>query len=130
MTEVMMMLGEYQFSLDTAAYQSLRRRSEYRWPSQDRLGRLPARQFVGPGSESIDIDGAIYPHYRGGLGQMTRLRDIAGKGRPQRLVDGRGISWGLWCVESIEESQTVFLGNGDPRRIDFRMVLARYGEDS
>ncbi len=129
MTEVMMMLGRYQFSLDTAAYQNLHRDAEYRWPEQSRIGRIPARQFVGPGGETIEIEGSIYPHYRGGLGQLERLREIAGRGRPLLLTDGRGKVWGTWCIERVSETQTVFFGNGDPRRIEFRLTLARYGED-
>lgn len=126
-----MMLGtQYQFCLDTAAYQSLRRSAEYRWPSQERFGRLSARQFTGPGAESIDLDGTIYPHFRGGLGQMDSLRALAGNGQALLLVDGRGKSWGKWCIERVEETGTIFDGNGDPRRIDFRLTLGRYGEDA
>ncbi|TIM92331.1 MAG: phage tail protein, partial [Mesorhizobium sp.] len=43
----MMGLGPFRFSLSTAAYQALERSDEYRWVSQDRIGRHPAMQFVG-----------------------------------------------------------------------------------
>lgn len=129
MTDVMMMLGQYQFSIPTAAYQSLRRSAEYRWPAQERIGRRPALQFVGAGAETIELEGSIYPHYWGGLEQTQDMRDAAGDGIPLRLVDGRGFSWGLWAITAIDEQQSVFFENGDPRRIDFRMSLARYGED-
>jgi len=126
-----MMLGSYyQFTLSTAAYQGLRRAAEHRWPAQERIGRAPARQYVGPGAETIDLEGTVYPYFRGGMGQVAGMRDIAGLGRPLRLVDGRGKNWGRWCIERIEETHTVFDGNGDPRRIDFRLTLGRYGEDA
>ena len=41
---VMMQLGAFQFSISTAAYQELTRRSEYRWASQDRFGKQPNLQ--------------------------------------------------------------------------------------
>jgi len=130
MTEVMMMLGnEYMFSLPTATYQSLRRSAEYRWPVQERIGRCPARQFVGAGNESIELAGSIYPAFAGGLGQLPRMRAVAGDGRPLMLVDGRGKVWGRWCIERVEGTGSVCDGNGDPRWIDFSMTLGRYGED-
>lgn len=131
MTDIMMMLGmQYQFCLSTAAYQNLRHAVEYRWPAQERIGRAPARQFVGVGNETVELDGTIHPHFAGGLDQIKNMRAIAGDGVPLRLVDGRGFSWGRFCIERIEETQTVLMSNGDPLRIEFRLNLAAYGEDA
>ena len=78
----MLALGSYRFSIDTSAYQELLRTTSYRWARQPRLGRLPARQFVGPDGETITLNGVIYPHYKGGLGQLDALREEAhGDGR-------------------------------------------------
>lgn len=124
------MLGlDYQFSISTAAYQSLKRSDAWRWPAQDRVGRLPARQYVGPGGGTVEFEGSIYPAYRGGLRQIDRMRAVADGGEPLRLVDGTGKNWGLWCVERIEETGRVFFSDGRPRRIDFYMRLSEYGED-
>ena len=125
-----MMLGtEYMFSLSTAAYQSLRRSAAYRWPAQERVGRRPARQFVGPGDETITLDGTIYPHYLGGIGQIEHMREVAGRGEPLALVDGLGNNLGQWCIERVDETATIFEADGRPRRMDFNLGLARYGED-
>lgn len=70
MTKVMMMLGAYPFMLDTAAYQKLKRVSTYRWKQQDRIGRKPGQQFVGPGADQITLQGEILPHWKGGYGQL------------------------------------------------------------
>ncbi|TAN71131.1 MAG: phage tail protein, partial [Magnetospirillum sp.] len=98
MTEVMMALGGYRFSLSTAAYQDLDRTNEYRWAAQERMGRRSARQFTGPGDETIALSGVILPHYRGGLGQLDAMRAEAGKGKPLMLVDGLGRVWGKYCI--------------------------------
>lgn len=37
--EFMMRPGDYTFTLDSAAYQTLSRRSAWRWPAQARIGR-------------------------------------------------------------------------------------------
>ncbi len=133
MAEVMLALGGYRFSVDTAAYQTLRRVNEYRWPAQDRIGREPARQYVGPGNQTVELDGIIYPHYRGGLGQLDTMRTEAGKGAPLMLVasaDARkGTVLGRWVIERIEETQSAHLPGGAPRKVAFRLALAYYGED-
>ena len=129
---VMLQLGGtdgFQFSIATAAYQNLRRVSEYRWPAQERLCREPARQFVGPGSDTVELDGTILPHFRGGLRQTERLRELAAQGEPLELVDGLGFLHGTWVITSVEERRSVFFRDGAPRRIEFQLNLAYYGED-
>jgi phage protein U len=128
---VMMMLGAFKFKISTAAYQRLRRSTDYRWPVQERLGREPARQFVGQGNDKIDLEGVIYPQFKGGLNQVSQMRDMAGKGQPLRLMassSGKGVSWGNWCIEQIEETQETFFWDGVPRKIEFHLSLAKYGD--
>lgn len=129
MTEIMMMLGMYQFSVSTAAYESLRRNVDYRWPVQERIGRRPARQFVGIGDETIELSGVILPHYSGGLGQLDRMRELAGQGVALTLADGRGRIWGKYCITAVSETRTVFWPDGEPRRMEFSLSLGRYGEE-
>jgi len=130
MAETIMTLGRYRFSMATAAYQELRHSVEYRWPKQDRLTRKPARQFTGPRDETIGLSGVIYPHHQGGLTQLDAMRTEAGQGKPLMLTDGLGHVWGQWVILRVEDTGTVFWSNGAPRKIDFRLELARYGEDA
>lgn len=124
---VMMRLGDYKFSLNTAAYQELRRRNSWRWPTVDRIGARPASQFVGPGEDCVTMSGVIYPHFRGGLGQLGDMRAEADKGAPLLLVDGTGQVWGKYVITDIEEGQTVFFSNGAPRSQTFDISLQAYG---
>ena len=126
MAEVMMQLGFFQFSLDTAAYQRLGRSTEYRWARQSRIGSNDALQFTGYGPETIEIEGVIYPHFRGGLKQIDKMRTQAGLGIPLPLVSGLGRVLGLWVVETISEGQEVFAAQGIPHRQDFTMRMTRY----
>lgn len=126
----LMKLGDYQFSIDSAAYQRLSRRSEYRWAAQSRIGRPPAQQFMGPGTDTLTLDGTIYPYFKGGLTQINAMREEAGKGTPLMLVDGRGYVWRHWVINQVEETQQLFFEDGTPQRIEFRMQLSRYGEDA
>nr|WP_040458269.1 phage tail protein [Holospora obtusa] len=125
----MLALGPYRFSLNTSAYQSLKRSSEYRWPSIERIGKEPLLQAIGPGCDHIDLDGVIYPHFRGGLGQINAMRDSAQRQEPLMLINGQGNVLGRFVITQIEESQNTFLADGAPRKIEFRLSLERYGEE-
>ncbi|WP_021827493.1 phage tail protein [Holospora obtusa] len=126
---MMLALGPYRFSLNTSAYQSLKRSSEYRWPSIERIGKEPLLQAIGPGCDHIDLDGVIYPHFRGGLGQINAMRDSAQRQEPLMLINGQGNVLGRFVITQIEESQNTFLADGAPRKIEFRLSLERYGEE-
>jgi len=123
----MMALGAYRFSLPTAAYDDLARTSSWRWPSIDRAGVRPALQYVGPGEDTISMRGVIYPHFRGGLGQVAMMRAEAALGEPLLLVDGTGRVWGDWCITEVREGLSTFFSDGTPRKIDFDLSLSMYG---
>lgn len=123
---VMMQLGAFQFSIDTAAYQELTRRSEYRWASQDRFGQEPNLQFTGPATETISLSGIIYPDYKGGSGQLIKMRALAGSGKPMNLVGGAGSLLGRWVIESLEEKQSVFAAAGVARKQEFTLQLKKF----
>lgn len=129
-TPVMMQLGSYQFSLPTAAYQELMRRSGYRWASQDRFGQHPALQYTGPESETIELSGIVYAEFRGGIGQLDTMRALAAKGLPQRLIDGTGRLLGRWVIESVEETQSVFAARGYPRKQEFSLHIRSFPESA
>ncbi|MGT3569114.1 phage tail protein, partial [Klebsiella pneumoniae] len=105
---IMMGLGPFRFSLDTAAYQNLERNDEYRWESQERIGRHPALQFIGEGHSTVNIDGVIYPHFRGGFNQIESMRAIAKLGRPLFLVSGSGRIFGMFAITVVDENQSFF----------------------
>jgi phage protein U len=129
---VMMALGDFRFSISTAAYQSLERTDEWRWPAVERIGVAPARQFVGPGDTKITMSGKIYPSFqpaRGGLAQMSTMRAQADLGTPLLMVDGNGRIWGDFVIESLKETQTVFFSDGTPRCIEFEITLGAYGDE-
>lgn len=126
---VMMGLGGYRFSIETAAYQQLERTDEYRWQSQERIGRHPAMQFLGVGHTTIRLNGTIYPHFKSGMKQVDRMRGQAGSGSPMFLASRYGRIFGQFVIMSVSETQTIFLANGTPRKVEFTLELKSYGED-
>ena len=99
MARIMMRWGVYKFSLNTAAYQELERSGSYRWARQERIGTNDALQFTGLGPETVDLRGVVFPLFRGGLDQVSRMRTQASIGQPLPLIDGLGNVWGLWVVD-------------------------------
>ncbi|POA21574.1 phage tail protein [Pseudomonas sp. FW300-N1A1] len=119
----------YYFNLDTAAFDELRRQTEFRWASQERLTRRPAQQAIGMGEEKLTLKGAIFPGFKGGLKQLDTLRSIGAQLMPLGLTTGYGDVLGNWCLKSLEEEQSALLQGGIPRKQSFTLEFVRYGDD-
>lgn len=126
MSFVMMQLGTFQFALDTAAYQELSRSTQWRWQEQETFGTLPTSQYTGPGKDSITLKGVVFPEFRGGFNQLNSLRGLGNMGYPHMLVSGEGAILGRWCIEQVDEGQTIFDTFGRPRRQEFNLQLKRF----
>ena len=130
---VMLTFGAVAFEAPGSSYARLRRRSAWRWPSQDRTGRRPAYQFTGPGPENVELEGVIFPLYAGGA-LPDALRALAATGEPRELTSGAGDGtvnvFGLWVLTEVEDLRTRPYRDGAPRRIEWRLSLARYGDDA
>lgn len=131
---VLMKLGNWQFSVPGLDYNRLSRRFEYRWQPQDRIGARPAQQWLGPGEETLDFRGFIYPQspYSSASArtELDAMRTGAVSGTPYAFAGavGNGAKYlGLWCIKQIRDEQEYFLPNGDPRKIDFGITLVNYG---
>lgn len=122
----MMRLGPFGFGISTAAYQQLRRTTDYSWPGIERYGQFDALQYTGPGMDTITLSGVIIPEYRGGTWQLDNLRNLAATGEPQLLVSGLGMVLGYWVIDRVEEGQSVFAVAGVPRRQEFTVSLRRF----
>lgn len=126
---VMAAWGPYPFALASASWTTLRRQLSWGWRAQPRIGASPAMQFTAFGAQRVTLDGAIFPHFRGGLRQIDLMKLLADRAEPQVLVDGHGVYYGRFVCDGIEETRSLPMGDGAPRRIDFTMSLSSYGED-
>lgn len=119
----------FYFNLDTLAFNELMRQSDYKWVGQERLTRRAAQQAVGLGDEKMTLKGAVFPQWRGGLGQLDTLRALAARLVPLDLVTGAGNVLGAWCLRSIQEDQSALLRGAIPRKQGFSLEFVRYGDD-
>ncbi|RON97122.1 oxidoreductase [Pseudomonas fluorescens] len=126
---MMLALGMFVFSLSTAAYQALQRQTEWRHASNNRVGAAPARQFLGRGDDSITLPGVILPELAGSALSLDALRLMANTGKAWPMVEGTGRIYGLWIIESMSETKTLFFRDGTPRRIEFTVSLKRIDDD-
>lgn len=126
---MMMALGLFVFATATLPYQQLQRTTSWRHPSNSRLGTRPARQFLGPGDDSITLSGTLYPELTGGRVSLAMVRAMAETGRAWPLIEGSGAFYGLWVIESIDETGSVFFADGSARKIDFSLKLARVDDE-
>ena len=126
---MMLSLGMFVFSLSTLAYQELQRQTNWRHASNSRVGAPPALQFVGRGDDTITLPGIILPELAGSVLSLDALRLMANTGKAWPMVEGTGRIYGLWVIESLSETKTVFFRDGTPRRIEFILTLKRTDDD-
>lgn len=121
---MMMILGMFVFSLHTAAYQRLQRHTQWQHPSHDRVGRLPAYQYVGRGEDAITLEGSIIPEF-GMPSSLFVLRKMANTGKTFALIGGTGKVYGMYAITDIKETQQYFFKDGTPKQIDFTLDLVQ-----
>lgn len=125
----MMSLGLFVFSVNTTPYQQLQRQTAWRHPSSSRVGQRPARQYIGPGDDTITLSGTLYPEITGGRVSLSMLRYMAETGKAWPLLEGTGWFYGLFVIEDISETNSLFFGDGSARKIEFSLKIARVDDD-
>ena len=124
-------LGEFVFSINTLAPDTISRSEGWRWPDQGRIGDYPIRQFVGPEAGKFTLAGTQLPEHFGAAGQVERLHVIAARGEPVALIDGAGNSLGQWSILQVQDDGTRWLtGTSTGRSVQFRVELSRPGDET
>lgn len=122
---MMLALGMFIFSLPTLAYQQLQRQTDWRHAANSRIGAHPARQFLGRGEDDITLPGVLLPELAGSMMSLDEIRAMANTGKAWALVEGTGRVYGLFVIESLSETRSVFFQDGIARRIEFSLTLKR-----
>lgn len=125
----MMVYGMFVFSLSTAAYQDFRRQTQWRNSSLSRIGKRPAIQFLGPGTDKITLAGKLYPEFTGGQTNLDQLRAMGEQGAAWPLIEGTGRMYGLYTMDSMDESSARHFRDGAASHITFSLSLSRIDDD-
>lgn len=119
-----MILGMFPFSIPTVVYQQLQRSTNWRHPSNSRVGDMPAYQFTGRGEDTISLDGSIVPEF-GSQMSITALRTMGDTGKAFPLIAGTGKVFGLYHIDDLQETQTLFFPDGTPKKIEFTLKMTQ-----
>lgn len=122
---MLMTYGTFVFSLSTLAYDQLQRQMAWRHAASERIGARAARQYVGPGEETIELQGTVVAELAWDLLSLDDLRRLADTGLPQALVEGTGRVYGGYVITRLSETRKELFSDGTPRLIDFQLQLTR-----
>jgi phage protein U len=125
---MLMALGQFVFSLQTLAFQSLQRQTAWRHAQNSRVGARAASQFLGPGDDTITLPGVVLPEF-GNRISLDELHTMADAGQPLALVDGTGRVYGQWVITDKTETASHFTTLGQPKRIEFSLSLRRVDDN-
>lgn len=125
---MMMALGFFVFSLHTASYQEMQRQLAWRHASLPRVGDRPASQFIGADDETITLNGVLLPELAGTPLSLDVLQGMAATGDAWPLIEGTGRIYGLYVIESLQTTRSLFFQDGAARRIDFTLSLKRVAD--
>ena len=125
---MMLALGMFVFERRTLPYQSMQHSKDYRWASNDRVGKPPAYQFLGEGETSRQLGGTLYPAITGGRISLKAVELMADEGKAWPLIEGTGEIFGMYVVDKVSTTHTEFFDDGAARKIEFTLSLKRVDE--
>lgn len=126
---MLMSLGMFVFGLDTAPFETLKRSTSERWARGERVGRRAAQQHLGPGEDTITVEGKLMPELTGGPERLDKLREMMAAGKAWILTAGTGEVLGRWIITQVEETRSHMLANGVARKLAFSLTLQAYDDD-
>lgn len=126
---MLMSLDQFVFGLSTLAYTELQRQTQWKHRNSSRVGARDARQFSGPGDDTITLNGTLSPELTGKLSSLKELEAMADAGEAYAMVDGAGNVYGAFVIESMNQTQKLHFEDGTPRLIEFSISLARVDDD-
>ncbi|QBP10122.1 phage tail protein [Cupriavidus metallidurans] len=122
---MMMALGLFVFAMETAPYQEFQQQIGWRHPSNNRVGRRASRQYTGPDDETVTLAGVLLPELSGGDNTIEVLRQMGDTGLSYVLIEGSGRYYGMFELDSLSITRTLFFKDGKARRIEFSLKLTR-----
>lgn len=127
---MLMAFGQFVFEIDTLSFTELQRQRSWNHASNPVAKGRAKRQYLGVGDETVSLSGLIYESH--GFGQRQSVDDLAmmaDRGTAYTLVDGSGYLYGVYIIEGLDDSRSILMFNGVPRKIDFAIKLTRVDDD-
>lgn len=126
---MLMALGQFIFMPATLSFIEIQRQRSWNF-SENAVARGRAKkQFIGAGADSISLPGIVVQEH--GIGNrlcIDELAAMADTGQGFVLIDGSGYMYGVYIIKDIDETRSILLFEGVPRKIDFTLKLERVDE--
>lgn len=126
---VMMQLGDFTFSIDELAYNSMKTDFAWSWAEQGRIGKQDLLQYTGKSAPTRTLDGEAHASLGSSIGALKSLSQLGDLAQPLLMVSGYGDVLGYWVVVSVSSNTRTFLPGGSARHATFSMTLKFYGYD-
>ncbi|MGF7443916.1 phage tail protein [Klebsiella michiganensis] len=125
---MMMVLGLFVFQLRTVPYQQLQYQRNWRHVTNNRVNHRPTTQFLGPDNDQLTLTGVLMPEVTGGRLSLLALELMAEQGKAWPLIEGGGTIYGMYVIESLNQTKSEFFSSGEARKIVFSLGLKRVDE--
>ena len=123
-------LGQFVFSVDTLTFNELQRSRSWSFANNDIAQGRPQYQFTGVGEETISIPFLIYQeHGFGNRQSVDDLAEMADTGAGYVLIDSSGYIYGVFAIDSIDDTRSYLTINGVPRKVDGTLKLTRVDDN-
>ena len=127
---MLMSLGQFLFKTSTLAFQEIQRQRAWNYADNAIAFGRAKKQFMGAGEDTVTLPGLIYEEY--GFGSrfaLDELASMADTGQGFVLMDGSGYLYGVYVINSIDETKSILLDNGVPRKVDYTLKLSRTDDE-
>ncbi|ASN71620.1 hypothetical protein 2F1_19 [Uncultured Caudovirales phage clone 2F_1] len=125
-----MSLGQFIFQTSTLAFLEIQRQRNWNYSDNAVAFGRPKKQFTGAGSDTVTLPGLIYEeHGFGTRFALDVLANMADTGQGFVLMDGSGYLYGVYVIDSIDETKSVLIDNGVPRKVDYTLKLSRTDDE-
>lgn len=126
---VMLMLGEFAFSVGSTAYHQLTREAAWRWSEQERTGQQSLMQYTGKSPRTVRLEGQAHAFFGQGVAPVEELFALGELAAPLLLVSGSGDVLGWWVITEFSEVTGRFLPGGGHRSKTWTITLKYYADD-
>ena len=111
-------------------FDNMKRTVSGRWAAHERIGRRPTMEYLGPGQETASLDITISRNL--GVNPYdvkAQIEIAAASGEPFRFViGGRNVGANLWIIESVSESWSEVVKDGELWSCSCSLTLKEYVE--
>ncbi|MGB0694013.1 MAG: phage tail protein [Rhodospirillaceae bacterium] len=123
-----MALGQFVFQLSSLPFDQVKRRSGMKWSEKNPMGGEPVLQYLNNQAKTLTLTGKIVPELTGSRDEIEVLDGMGRSGKAWVLMSGVGRVFGVYVIESIDDTSSHLTAEGHPRLTSFTITLKRYGD--